>query len=371
MSTSFYSKTAPFIKWPGGKTAELEGIKDASPKSIKGRYIEPFLGGGAVYMSIDQSIPARVNDSCTELINLYIHSSEQNKDFQLILKFIAKEWESLSVVRESIKGIIGSEIINSNFDSIKIVKLINKKILTLDFKLSTNFKSNFLKKISLDLPKKINRMLIIQARKNKNLTHSDILDNIEGSVRSSYYMMLRNIYNQLRISNTENYVRDATFFFIREFCYASMFRFNSKNEFNVPYGGISYNNKNFLEKVEKLYNPKLLSRFQNTKFYKFDFQHFLSVVDPKPDDFIFVDPPYDSDFNKYDNNSFEHFDQVRLVKTLQEIDSKIMIVIGSTPFVEKLYSSDHWNLQKKSLNYRWNIKSRYDQSANHLTVTNF
>ena len=38
----------PFIKWAGGKEKELTYIKENLPKKID-RYIEPFVGGGAVY----------------------------------------------------------------------------------------------------------------------------------------------------------------------------------------------------------------------------------------------------------------------------------------------------------------------------------
>jgi len=31
-----------------------------------------------------------------------------------------------------------------------------------------------------------------------------------------------------------------------------MFRYNSKGEFNIPYGGIAYNYKNFRKKIEYL-----------------------------------------------------------------------------------------------------------------------
>ena len=41
----------PLIKWPGGKTSELEIIKKHFPKSYN-RYVEIFFGGGAVYFDL-------------------------------------------------------------------------------------------------------------------------------------------------------------------------------------------------------------------------------------------------------------------------------------------------------------------------------
>ena len=41
----------PIIKWPGGKEKELKYIIPNTP-CFK-RYIEPFVGGGSVFMGID------------------------------------------------------------------------------------------------------------------------------------------------------------------------------------------------------------------------------------------------------------------------------------------------------------------------------
>ena len=59
----------PIIKWAGGKEKELPYIKENLPSNIN-RYIEPFVGGGAVYfnLNIKESI---INDKSEELINLY------------------------------------------------------------------------------------------------------------------------------------------------------------------------------------------------------------------------------------------------------------------------------------------------------------
>jgi DNA adenine methylase len=59
----------PILKWPGGKRQVLPAIRPFVPSTYR-RYIEPFLGGGAVLF--DLSPPrAIVNDVNAELISLY------------------------------------------------------------------------------------------------------------------------------------------------------------------------------------------------------------------------------------------------------------------------------------------------------------
>jgi len=83
----------------------------------------------------------------------------------------------------------------------------------------------------------------------------EIAAHIETAVKSGLYLHLRSItnnYSEGKI-HLRKYQRVANWYFIREFCYASMFRFNSKGAFNIPYGGIAYNKKNFRQKVENIF----------------------------------------------------------------------------------------------------------------------
>lgn len=62
---------APFLKWVGGKRQLMSSIIDHLPNDIKDyKYIEPFIGGGAVLFNL-QPKNATINDSNKELINVY------------------------------------------------------------------------------------------------------------------------------------------------------------------------------------------------------------------------------------------------------------------------------------------------------------
>jgi DNA adenine methylase len=59
----------PFVKWVGGKRQLLNEINKYIPKG-KFKYYEPFVGGGAVFFSLQQK-NAVINDLNSELINVY------------------------------------------------------------------------------------------------------------------------------------------------------------------------------------------------------------------------------------------------------------------------------------------------------------
>lgn len=59
----------PILKWAGGKTQMLGDLLPKVPTSY-GRYIEPFIGGGAMFFALDPD-DAVIADSNPELINMY------------------------------------------------------------------------------------------------------------------------------------------------------------------------------------------------------------------------------------------------------------------------------------------------------------
>ena len=60
----------PFLKWPGGKRWAAEFIADIIRPLLRGRYFEPFLGGGAVYFHL-RPRSAILSDINGDLIGTY------------------------------------------------------------------------------------------------------------------------------------------------------------------------------------------------------------------------------------------------------------------------------------------------------------
>lgn len=63
------STPLPFLKWAGGKRWLSDRIVELA-KPMRGRYIEPFLGGGAVFFALKPD-DALLSDVNVELINTY------------------------------------------------------------------------------------------------------------------------------------------------------------------------------------------------------------------------------------------------------------------------------------------------------------
>lgn len=64
------SRLRPVLKWAGGKSGILAQLISHFPTEFE-RFVEPFVGGGAVVLSLDPKVPATINDANAEIIELY------------------------------------------------------------------------------------------------------------------------------------------------------------------------------------------------------------------------------------------------------------------------------------------------------------
>jgi|SRR5690606_27457963 len=281
----------PLLKYRGGKSKEIPNIKKHIP-DFKGRYIEPFFGGGALFFHLSPK-KAIINDINTKLMDFY-------------------------------KGV------QNDFENLKSELLEIEKIYAIN-------RSNFEK---------------LKAKSPKEKVKDD---------NEPLYYQIREMFNGL----TEKKYSDALlYFFINKTAYSGMVRYNSKGEFNVPYG--RYKNLNTSLVTEA--HHKLL---QNTEIFNSDYKAIFEMA--TKDDFMFLDPPYDCVFSDYGNSEykdgFTEEDHRELAENYRNLKCKALMVIGRTPLTEELYEDMIVDEYGKS--YAVNIRNRFKSSANHILISNY
>jgi DNA adenine methylase len=100
-SCSLLKKAKPFVKWAGGKSQLLSEIDKLIPNDLENyTYIEPFVGGGAVFFWLVQKYPnikkAVINDINKDLIDTYVTIKNNVDELIEILKIFEKEYHELS-----------------------------------------------------------------------------------------------------------------------------------------------------------------------------------------------------------------------------------------------------------------------------------
>lgn len=368
----------PILKWAGGKDKELRYILPAAP-DVFDNYYEPFVGGGAVFMAVEAD-HYFVNDFSEELISLYRYLAAQDNRFFDLAEAIDRSWlnadlfydnsqELMAIYMDYRQGVINKDVLSIRINEFcqrnhdEIVDVIDN-VLALQPEI-------FVEELEKNLKRKMVRMFKLEHEKHE-LPVSDIGDNIRTAIKSALYMYFRHLYNHRELYENDGQMYCAIFLFIRNYCYSGMFRYNDDGEFNVPYGGMAYNNKTLERKLEYYRSADLVAHFADTEICNFDFEEFFHLHNPGAEDFVFLDPPYDSEFSTYAQNEFTRADHERLAAYLiNECHARWMLVIKNTDFIFGLYHHPGINIREFNKTYQVSFMNRNDRDVQHLLITNY
>jgi DNA adenine methylase len=367
----------PIIKWPGGKSKEINKIKNLIP-SYK-RYVEPFFGGGALFFYLMPKCSA-INDISKDLVQYYNLIKSQDKQLYELLMCYNNSFNNLvQVCNSEEKELIEifAKFKSEEFNKDELKYTLKELISSLSDKINSGFseklllnKSEFDGFLLENVTDKFTRT--VTNYNKKPFSQEDLSGNLITGFTSGYYMYFRKIFNDIslgRIKDQTIQYQSANFYFIREYCYGSMFRYNFKGEFNIPYGGMSYNRKNMKSKIDNMFNREINELFANTDIHCSDFEDFFKNIHLSNSDFMFLDPPYDSDFSDYEGKDFTKFDQERLANSLKHTRAKFILVIKNTDFISSLYEKD-FNILSFDKQYTYNVRSRNNRDVEHLIITN-
>jgi DNA adenine methylase len=206
----------------------------------------------------------------------------------------------------------------------------------------------------------IEKFYMINRRKFEELKSKTPDERVEDENEPLYYQ-IRNMFNDL---TEKKYSEALLYFFINKTAYSGMIRYNSKGEFNVPYGRYANLNTSL---VTKAHNNLLT----NTEIYNLDYSEIFRMADK--DDFMFLDPPYDCVFSDYGNiehkDGFNERNHIELANQYKQLKCKALMVIGRTPLTEKLYGEMIVDEYGKS--YAVNIRNRFKSEASHILISNY
>jgi DNA adenine methylase len=260
-------KLKPLIKWSGGKGDEIKYFEKYIPKDFE-LYLEPFIGGGAVYFYIAPQ-KAVISDVHKELVDFYKSISE-----------------------------------------------------------------------------------------NKTEEIYEFMEN-NNNTEETYY----NVRDNMVVNNS---LDDAKrFYYLRKTCFRGMLRYNKNKKFNIPFG--RYKKINYEELRNKDYE-ELLNR---TEILNKSFEYLFKNYNKK-ENFMFLDPPYDSEFTDYGYCEFGKKEHETLAKLFKKTKIRCLMIIGKTKFIEELYKD--YIVDEYEKNYRFKLYAgRIGNEINtkHLIIKNY
>lgn len=197
------------------------------------------------------------------------------------------------------------------------------------------------------------------------------LNKHETNHSEEYYYEIRNLdRNKTKYSKMPNYKKAARLIYLNKACFNGLYRVNSKNEFNVPFGKKTKVNTYDGVNLGIIYSYLNLS---DVLMMSVDFEECLKSA--KEGDFIYLDPPYDSDtnaFNSYTENGFGKDEQRRLAKVFKELDKRgcyVMLSNYNTELIKELYSEYNFHYIKAQRNIGASAKNR--GVVEEVIITNY
>jgi len=197
-----------------------------------------------------------------------------------------------------------------------------------------------------------------------------LLNQYEANHSEKLFYEIRNQDKEKTFSRLSDYKKAARTLYLNKSCFNGLYRVNSKGQFNVPF------NKN--KKVNTYDGANLLTihmylNMNDITIQSTDFEE--CVKNAQKGDFVYFDPPYDSDthtFNSYTEDGFGKEEQCRLAKVFKELDARgvyVMLSNHNTSLINELYKDYNIHIieAKRSINSKGNKRGNVEE----LIITNY
>ena len=190
---------------------------------------------------------------------------------------------------------------------------------------------------------------------------SEIYDFMEKTPNNeeTYYKVRDHMEIKTPIDNAKR------FYYQRKTAFRGMLRYNKDGKFNIPFG--RYKTINYSD----LKNPCYEALLKRTEIYNKGFETIFEKYNDK-NNFVFLDPPYDSEFTDYGYCKFGREEQIKLANLFKTTKNKCLMVIGKTDFIVELYKD--YIVDEYDKKYKFKLHSgRIGDEINtkHLVIKNY
>lgn len=200
----------------------------------------------------------------------------------------------------------------------------------------------------------------------------DLLEKHRENNSKEYYLKIRSQDRNENFSLRTPVERAARLMYMLRVNFNGMYRVNSKNHFNVPYG--RYVNPRIVDK-DNLIN---IHKFLNSAEIDIKNEDYEIIInESREGDFVYLDPPYaplseTSSFTSYTSQGFSVDEQIRLKESLDRLNEKGVLFMQSNsaaPLVLDLYIdyNIHFVKASRSINSVSTRRGKIDE----VLITNY
>ena len=199
-----------------------------------------------------------------------------------------------------------------------------------------------------------------------------LLNTYEKKHDEAFYYKIRNLdKDKEKFAKLNDYERAARTIYLNKACFNGLYRVNSKGEFNVP-----FNKKLKINTYDGQNMTLAYVYFQTNKITMLSTDFEEAVKDAKKGDFIYFDPPYDSEnddtFNSYTEEGFGKEEQRRLARVYKELSDRgcyVMLSNHNTTLINELYNEFNIHVIRAKRNI--NSKGEKRGKVEEVIITNY
>lgn len=187
-----------------------------------------------------------------------------------------------------------------------------------------------------------------------------------------YYYHVREMDRNINFISLPIYIRAARMIYLNKTCFNGLYRVNSNGYFNVPSG-----RKEHIKTFDEDNFNNLREYFKSNKINILNGDFEEAVINAKPEDFVYFDPPYDvienkNSFTSYAKNNFGKDEQVRLANLYKRLNKQgvhLMLSNHNTPFINDLYRE--FNIHVVKAKRMINSKANGRGNVEEVIITNY
>jgi len=302
----------PVLKWAGGKRQLLGDIYARFPAEYD-RYVEPFVGGGAVFFDLEPAV-ATVNDANPRLVNFYEQVRDRPEDL------IARLREFRDPEGDPDSDLAFAE---------------------------TDRDGDPVEQYYYQQRARFNRRAY--GREGVDESHS-------GS-------------DDWPATADERLEEAALLLYLNRTCYNGLYRENSAGGFNVPIG--RYADPDWVQADRVRAASRVL---EPATVRNEDFEGVLA--DATAGDLVYCDPPYEpmsatADFAEYSAGGFDRADQERLLETVRRLDDRgVHVVLSNSGVTYDRYAEAGFAVSRVSATRAINSDETGRDAVDEVLVTN-
>lgn len=342
-------QSIPIFNWTSNRLIDTNKLVPLMPSFD--RYIEPFVGGGRVYSALDAKATALLNDIDPFVISFYKELQNESSHLKQEIDTLIADWETIERFFTFVKADLETvtQDLKEQILTIQDVPYVLRTIFALNMH-QPDFESLFDIKNIIDQDTLIELLIqscIGQYKRIKCTTFEPISD---VTIKNGYFNHLRYLNNNWEhYKKVANKKRLAIWYFVNLLSDTARISYSNIEKVTLPFPKNAPTTKELKKEITRIFSSEIKTLISNTTFSNLDYKAFITTLYLTPDDFVFLDPPFNAKYIHYEHDAFNPEEYTQLAEVIATIPSKWMLLIKESDFNRALYKHTEIFVKKAPL----------------------